>query len=54
VKEEKKLYENMEMLPTEENPFMWGHENGPRLPLLSVLASKYLSAPLISRERAYF
>ena len=40
----------MEMLPTEENPFMWWHENGPRFPLLSVLASKYLSAPPSSVE----
>ncbi|KAL7634314.1 UNVERIFIED_CONTAM: hypothetical protein RMT77_014691 [Armadillidium vulgare] len=50
VKEEMKLYENMEILPTEENPFMWLHENRPRFPILSVLASKYLSAPPSSVE----
>ena len=50
VKEEIKLYENMVMLPTEENPFMWWHENRPRFPILSVLASKYLSASPSSVE----
>ena len=50
VKEEMKLYENMEMLPTEENPFMWWHENRTRFPILSLLASKYLSAPPSSVE----
>lgn len=50
IKEEMRLYENMEMLPRDENPFIWWHENGQRFPLLSVLASKYLSAPPSSVE----
>ncbi|KAF2361374.1 Major facilitator superfamily [Trinorchestia longiramus] len=50
VKEEMRLYENMEMLTKEENPFMWWHENKPRFSLLSVLASKYLLAPPSSVE----
>jgi len=50
IKEEMRMYENMELLPRDDNLFMWWHENGPRFPLLSVLANKYLSAPPSSVE----
>ena len=50
IKEEMLMYEKLEMLPCNENPFLWWREHEYSFPLLSQLANKYLCSPPSSIE----